>query len=226
VGTDVDILLQLLPYDMDLDQMIALGEAFSAYHPFWYQGTWPEVADQAVFARSSDVPVASSARGGPTAGRSNWSEMLCAGAMAITNPDLMSVGGLWEMKKIAAMAEAFGVRFSPHSPYGPVHTMADVHLCATVSSFCILEYSIAEAPWRGAITVPGEEIVDGYAVVPDRPGLGIELDEVVARHHPLGPHPSPDGLDAVWGRRGAAAARFAPSPGAPPPKKTGRSGIS
>jgi L-alanine-DL-glutamate epimerase-like enolase superfamily enzyme len=105
------------------------------------------------------------------------------------------------------MAEAFGVAFSPHSPYGPVHTMADVHLCATVANFCILEYSIAEAPWRSQVTTPGEKIIDGCIVVPDRPGLGIELDEAVARLHPLGPHPSPDGLDAVWGRQSTISKR-------------------
>lgn len=201
VGPDIDILLQLPPYQMDLSQMIELGQAFSVYRPFWYQASWSEVADQVTFARSTDVPVTSAGHGGVTSGKDNWAAMLRAGAMSITNPDLMSVGGLWEMKKIAAMTEAFGVDLSPHSPYGPVHTAADVHLCATVANFSILEYSIAEAPWRGDVTAPGEEIVDGCIVVPDRPGLGIELNEAVARLHPLGPHPSPDGLDPVWGTR-------------------------
>jgi len=200
-GPEVDILLQMPPYDMDIEQMMALAEAFETYRPYWYQGTWARTQDQVTFARSTSIPVTSPARGPMTASRSQWGEMLCAGAMSITNPDLMSVGGLWEMKKIASMVEAFGVRFSPHSPYGPVHTVADGHLCATVANFDILEYSVAEAPWRGQVTRPGEHIQDGYLVVSDAPGLGIELDEAIAALHPLGPHPSPGGLDAVWGTR-------------------------
>ena len=202
VGPDVDVLLQLPPYTMSMDQTIELADALAVYRPFWYQGTFEQVEDQAEFCRKSSVPVTSPARGGLVPGRSNWAPMLSAGGMNITNPDLMSVGGLWEMKKIAVAAEEFGVAFSPHSPYGPVHTLADVHLCATLANFCILEYSIAEAPWRGTVTIPGEEIADGYAVVPDRPGLGVTLDEAVARLHPLGPYPATGTLDPVWGTRG------------------------
>ena len=201
VGPDVDILLHLPPYDMSLEQVLELAEALSIYRPFWYQGTWAEIEDQATFARGTPIPVTSYVRGEFASRYRNLTKMLCAGAMGITNPDLMSVGGLWEMKKIAATVGAFDVRVSPHSPYGPVHTAADVHLCVTLPNFVILEYSFAEAPWRGELTTPGEEIVDGHVLVNDRSGLGIELNEAVARLHPLGSHPSADGLDPVWGTR-------------------------
>jgi galactonate dehydratase len=201
VGPDVDILLQLPPYEMCMEQVLELAEALSVYRPFWYQGTWAEIGDQATFAGETQIPVTSYVRGGFTPGRRNLSKMLCAGGMRITNPDLMSVGGLWEMKKIAASVEAFGVGFSPHSPYGPVHTVADAHLCATLPNFVILEYSFAEAPWRGEVITPVEAIVNGHVLVPDRPGLGITLNEAVSRLHPLGPHPLPNDLDPVWGTR-------------------------
>ena len=201
VGPDVDILLHLPPYDMTLEQVLELAEALSVYQPYWYQGTWANIKDQAAFARGTPIPITSYIRGEFASRYRNLSKMLCAGGMGITNPDLMSVGGLWEMKKIAATAEVFEVGISPHSPYGPVHTAADVHLCATLPKFVILEYSFAETPWRGEVTTPGEEITDGHILVNDRPGLGIELNEAVARLHPLGPHPSMDGLDPVWGTR-------------------------
>ena len=74
---------------------------------------------------------------------------------------------------------------SPHSPAGPVSTMAGVHLAATVANFTVLEYAFGEVDWRGALVRPAEEVVAGYIRVPDAPGLGIELDEAVLAAHRL-----------------------------------------
>ena len=199
VGPEMDILLQLPPYDMSSDQMIELADELSQFRPFWYQTTFPSNRDSARFAEHTHVPVTGSATGPFRIDRRHWRESLQIGAMDITNPDLMDVGGLWPMKKIAAMAETWGVAFSPHSPYGPVHTAADVHLCATLPNLCLLEYSVGEAPWRAATTIPPEGIIDGHALVSHRPGLGIGLNEETILAHPLGPHPPADGLDPVWG---------------------------
>ena len=207
VGHSVDILVQIPSYDMCLEQMLELAAELRPYDPFWYQTAFPDPDDTARFARSTDIPVAGGPGGGFRLDRSQWRPILERGAASITNPDLMNAGGIWEMKKTAAAAEAWGVAFSPHSPYGPIHTAADVHLCATTASFSILEYSYGEAPWRGAITRPAERIVDGHAVVPDRPGLGLELDESQVARHPLGPHPAPGSLDPVWGAGPTTRAR-------------------
>jgi galactonate dehydratase len=201
VGPNVDILLHLPPYNMSLEQVLELAEALSRYQPYWFQGTWAKVETQAEFARSTPIPVTSYVHGDFASSNRNFAKRLCASAMGIINPDLMSVGGIWEMKKIATIADIFKVGVSPHSPYGPVHTAADVHLCATLPNFDILEHGFNEAPWREKLAMPGEDVVDGHILVNDRPGLGIELDEAIARLHPLGPHPLPEGLDPVWGTR-------------------------
>jgi galactonate dehydratase len=215
VGPEVDVLLQLPPYDMSMDQMIDLAEALAEFSPFWYQTTFPSVEGNARFVQNTSVPVTSPARGAFSLDRGRWRAYLQGKAMDMTNPDLMGAGGLFQMKKIATMAETWGVGFSPHSPYGPVHTIADVHLCANLPNFVILEYSLGEAPWRGTVTTPGEDVKDGYATVPDRPGLGIELDDDIVNKHPLGPHPSVDDLDPVWGVGSIRRWRAIRTPGAP-----------
>lgn len=198
VGPDVDILIQLTVYDMSFEQIAELADAFAEFRPYWYQTTFADPADNARLVAHTSVPVASPARGTFAPDRSHWRESLELGSMNITNPDLMGAGGIWQMRQVAAMAEAFGVRFSPHSPYGPVHVAADVHLCATLPNFCILEFSGYDAPWRSDTTIPPEKVVDGHIIVNDRPGLGVELNEDVIGEHPLGLHPDP-AWDPIWG---------------------------
>ena len=101
-------------------------------------------------------------------------------------PDLKWVGGILEAKKIAAMAEAYGVACSPHSPAGPVATAAAAQLCATLPNFTLLEHAWGEVPWRADL-VGGEPIVGGRYVLSDKPGLGIDVDEKLLTY------PSPRG---------------------------------
>ena len=74
---------------------------------------------------------------------------------------------------------------APHSPAGPVSTMAGVHLAATVANFTVLEHAFGEVAWRDELVRPAENIVDGFITVPDAPGLGIEFDEAVLAAHRL-----------------------------------------
>ncbi|MGH9004406.1 MAG: enolase C-terminal domain-like protein, partial [Acidimicrobiia bacterium] len=100
-------------------------------------------------------------------------------------PDLCHAGGLTEVKKIAAMAEASYVRVAPHNASGPIGTAAAVHLDAAIPNFLIQEYFVAQAPWIEEVVAGGPRVVDGEIVVPDRPGLGVELSEAAALAHPF-----------------------------------------
>ncbi len=99
--------------------------------------------------------------------------------------DVKHTGGLLEGKKIAALAEAFDVAVSPHSPAGPVAQIAAGHLCATLPNFLCLEYAWGEVPWRNDLVNGAEEIRDGCLVLSDRPGLGITLNEKVLAEHTI-----------------------------------------
>lgn len=92
-------------------------------------------------------------------------------------PDVKYVGGILGIKKIAALAEAFGVLVAPHNPSGPVASAASIHCMATVPNFGILEYAWGEVDWRRDLIDPSEQVEDGFAPVPVQPGLGVSLGE-------------------------------------------------
>ena len=104
-------------------------------------------------------------------------------AVDVVMPDVKHCGGLTEARRIAAVADLYGVAVSPHNPSGPVATAASVQLCAAMSNFDILEHQWGEVPWRGDLLDPPERFENGRITIPDAPGFGVELNETVAREH-------------------------------------------
>lgn len=111
--------------------------------------------------------------------------VLTGGLVDVAQPDICHAGGISELRKIAALAEASYVKLAPHNPNGPVATMASVHLAAAIPNFLILEF--AQQPLRNEVQRQGLVVRDGWAELPDRPGLGIELDAAVIAAHPYEP---------------------------------------
>ena len=102
-------------------------------------------------------------------------------------PDTGRFGGLWQMKKMAAIAEAHQVMVAPHQgSLGPVAEMAAVHLLATLPNYLIHEYLVNDVPQRYEVMTGQPVIEDGHILVPDRPGLGVDLDEEAIERYP--PH--------------------------------------
>jgi galactonate dehydratase len=97
--------------------------------------------------------------------------------------DVKHCGGLWEGRKIAALAETARIMVSPHNPSGPISMLASAHLAATLPNFAIMEHAWGEVPWRAALTDPAEPIADGHYQVPQRPGLGADLDPAILKEH-------------------------------------------
>ena len=108
--------------------------------------------------------------------------------MAYCQPDPCHAGGITELKKIAALAEAYHIGFAPHNPNGPVATRVCQHLAAACPNFTILEWLPRDVPWRDALMGGAfETSADGTMPLPPGPGLGIELDLEVLRAHPYEP---------------------------------------
>jgi galactonate dehydratase len=101
----------------------------------------------------------------------------------VIQPDLCHAGGITECKKIAAMAEAYYVQVAPHSPQGPVSTAASAHLGMAIPNFLILEF-VRSQPYRDRVLREAWTMRDGYLEVPDRPGLGVDLDEEALQASP------------------------------------------
>ncbi|MBM3458060.1 MAG: galactonate dehydratase [Armatimonadetes bacterium] len=110
--------------------------------------------------------------------------------VSVIQPDLCHAGGISEVRRIAAAAETYHIRVAPHNPYGPVSTVACLHLCAAIPNFFLLEYVWTNEPWRSAVQ-EGEPIrnENGYLELPDRPGLGIDLKEEVIAARPFEAQP-------------------------------------
>uniref|UniRef100_Q01RN2 Mandelate racemase/muconate lactonizing enzyme, C-terminal domain protein n=1 Tax=Solibacter usitatus (strain Ellin6076) TaxID=234267 RepID=Q01RN2_SOLUE len=102
-------------------------------------------------------------------------------ALDIIMPDIQKCGGLMEGKKIADMAQAYYIPIAPHSQASPIGAMATAHMLATVPNFLVVEWhwSHPAQRWeRWKQFVKGEDIIQkGYITVPDKPGIGVEMNE-------------------------------------------------
>ncbi|MAF10559.1 hypothetical protein CMK11_08905, partial [Candidatus Poribacteria bacterium] len=132
--------------------------------------------------RASPVPIAAGER---LVTRFGFREILEKQACHIIQPDLCHCGGLWEAKKIAAMAEAYYVGVAPHNPLGPVANAAALHFALSTPNFLIQEDMLSDVPWRWDVVKHDLRTEDGHWLPTDAPGLGIEVDEDEARRHPF-----------------------------------------
>jgi L-alanine-DL-glutamate epimerase-like enolase superfamily enzyme len=104
-------------------------------------------------------------------------------AIGVACPDIQKIGGLHEALRVAEFAGSCDIPIAPHNISSPIGTMASVHLCAAVPNFLALEFHASDVPfWADLVTGnPGPIIEHGYIRVPDAPGLGVKLNEEVAR---------------------------------------------
>jgi len=116
--------------------------------------------------------------------RHGFRELIEKHAVDIIMPDIPKCGGLSECRKIANLAEIYYMPFAPHNVSSPIGTMASAHVCATVPNFLVLEYHWFHRDyWSTIITDKRDIIENGRIAMTDRPGIGLELDEEVAKAH-------------------------------------------
>ncbi len=114
--------------------------------------------------------------------RWGFTELMEKRAVDIIQPDFQKTGGLGEAKKIANLADAYYIPVAPHCVVSPVGLMSSVHACASFPNFLALEWHWVNRPelWKNWVK-EGEIIHNGFVTVPDRPGLGVEMDDEVAK---------------------------------------------
>lgn len=160
---------------------IRLGQALEPYAPLWYEEPTPpdHIEDMARVARNVRIPVATGER---MTTKSEFAAVLRAGAAEILQPALGRAGGIWEMKKVAAIAEVFNAQMAPHLYAGPVEWAANVHLAASIPNILMAE--TIETPFHEALIKGSIKVEGGFIAPPSAPGLGIEVDEELARANP------------------------------------------
>jgi galactonate dehydratase len=137
----------------------------------------------AAVARASPIPIAAGERWATIHGVLPF---LKAGAVHLLQPDVANCGGLTQARKIAALAEAYGIGLAPHNPNGPLATAASVQLAASIPNFTMLETIGGpddDALNRSVVSAP-LGAVDGRLPVPEAPGLGVDLLDSVWEERP------------------------------------------
>jgi galactonate dehydratase len=132
-------------------------------------------------ARATTIPIASGER---LTTKYDFARLLRAGSAAIWQMNLGRVGGLLEAKKIAGLAETQHVQIAPHLYCGPIVGAANVQLATCSPNFLILESIERWQGFHSEILKKPIRWQDGYVIPPTDAGLGVELNEEVARRHP------------------------------------------
>ena len=157
---------------------IELGRRLERYDIFHFEEPCPyvDLDSTAKVAQALDVPIAG--------GEQDWDlrrfrEMMQKGAVDIVQPDLIKAGGFSALKKVAALAEAFGCVCTPHQTQ-PLGTIANLHFAAaTPCCRYSQEYNIEPHPVGYGLFKNPVPIIEGHMDVPEGPGLGVEMDEKV-----------------------------------------------
>lgn len=152
---------------------------------FFEEPCWPETIDDiALIQRAVSTPIASGER---LVGVHAFREVFEKRAVSVIQPDITHCGGLSEVRRIAAMAEAYRVSIAPHNPQGPVSTAASIEFGFSAPSYIICESVHSDVPWREDVVSEGFTVEKkGRVVKPNqRPGLGIEINEAEVKKHPF-----------------------------------------
>jgi len=160
---------------------IRLGQALEPFSPLWFEEPIPPdaVEEMAKVARAVRIPIATGER---LTTKAEFAPILRSGAATIVQPALGRAGGIWEMKKVAAIAEVYNAQMAPHLYAGPIEWAANIQLAASIPNILMCE--TIETPFHDQLIKGSIRVEDGYVTPPEAPGLGIEVDEDLARANP------------------------------------------
>ncbi|NIZ62007.1 isomerase [Sedimentitalea sp. CY04] len=161
---------------------IRLGQALEPYSPLWFEEPVPpdSPSEMAKVAQAVRIPVATGER---LTTKGEFAAVLQTGAATILQPALGRSGGIWETKKIAAIAEVYNAQMAPHLYAGPIEWAANIQLAASIPNILMAE--TIETPFHDALIKGAIRVENGFVTPPITAGLGIEVDEALARAHPF-----------------------------------------
>lgn len=186
VGNQVDLLIEGHGR-FDVPTGIKIAKELEQFKPMWFEEPVPPNNLEALKAVRDKSPVAISA-GERLYTRFDYNQLFAMRASDYIQPDVSHAGGIMELKKIAAIAEANYIPFAPHNPSGPVANAATLQLAACCPNFCILEIMYSDVDYRKFVTNENLVYKDGKIKIGDKPGIGIELNEEECLKHPYVEH--------------------------------------
>lgn len=186
VGKEVDLLIEGHGR-FNIPTAVKIARELEPFSPMLFEEPVPPDNLDALKAVKDKSPVAISA-GERLYTRWDYRNMFDKMAADYIQPDISHAGGISELKKIAAEAECRYMAFAPHNPSGPVANAATLQLAACCPNFSILEIMYSDVAYRADVTNEALDYADGYIRIPDKPGLGIELNEDACAKHPYQVH--------------------------------------
>lgn len=186
VGEDVELLIEGHGR-FDVPTATRIAAEIAPFRPLFFEEPVPPDNLEALAAvrEKSPVPIAAGER---LYTRYDYNELFRRRAADYIQPDISHAGGIMELKKLAAQAEANYIAFAPHNPSGPVANAATLQIAGCCPNFCILEIMYADVDYRRYITNENLAYENGRIRIGDKPGLGIELNEEECLRHPYAEH--------------------------------------
>ena len=183
LGFEVDVAVDC-HWRYSVSDVLKVARELEPFRLLWLEDPVPPGNAEALHAVSTRSPI-------PIATGENlflmdgFREILATHAVGIATPDLQKVGGLSIGMQIAQAADDQTIPIAPHNISSPVGTLASAHLCAAIPNFLVLEFHAAHVPFWNELLEGMEKplIQDGFINLPDKPGLGVTLNEEVARKY-------------------------------------------
>lgn len=182
VGDGIDLTVEAGRHLSPAESIIMATE-MEPYHPIYFEDPClpDSVMSAAEVARSIRLPVATGER---LASLWEFRELLTCGGARYVRLDMGLAGGLTPGKKIAALCESFHVDISAHGGLSPVSTALGVQLAASIENFVMQDYAYDEDPPCPDLLVENLTLENGYLLLPEKPGLGVELKPGIAEKYP------------------------------------------
>jgi len=184
IGYDVPLAVDHFGH-VQLESCIRFCRRMEKYNLAWVEDLAPWIyTDHYVRLRNStSVPICT---GEDIYLKEGYENLIKAGGVSVIHPDILTCGGALELKKIADIADDYGVAVAVHMAESPIACMAAVHTAAAMHNVLALEYHSVDVPWWSHMVngLPDPIIESGFIKVPEKPGLGIDsLNEELLREH-------------------------------------------
>ena len=182
IGPHIDLAVDC-HWNYNTRDVIQLARELEPFKLMWLEDPTPPDNVEALkrVTDQSPVPICS---GENHYTRNGLRSLITTQAVDVVQPDIPKVGGLLEAKKIADLADIYYIPLAAHNVCSPVGTLAICHTCASMRNFTILEFHAQDVAWWDDLVVRDRPAIqDGYMTLPDKPGVGIELNDDVARAH-------------------------------------------
>ena len=183
IGTDIDLAVDC-HWRYNVNDVLKVARELEPFRLLWLEDPVPPGNTEALRAVSSQarIPVAT---GENLYLFEGFREILATHALGIATPDLQKVGGLSVALQIAQFADGHAIPVAPHNISSPVGTQASAHFCAAIPNFLALEFHASHVPfWDDLVDGPEKPLIqDGFIRLPEKPGLGVKLNEDIARKY-------------------------------------------